>query len=250
MRLPASLSPGAPFLLWPPVMATLGAGEQSARHSHHALHLVVARAGRLRVRWRVGRAETPAVLTAPDVEHAIDARGLEVALVFVEPESDAGARLMGALDGPVRTFDDALGLPPPGKPVALGAWTEAVTARVGGPAPARAVHPRVRRVLRLLRGGGEVDASLAALARAAGLSEGRFVHVFTESVGIPLRRYLLWLKLQRAATLLVTGEALTAAAGAAGFSDAAHMARTFRRMFGVRPSALRAAASSFKTGAA
>ena len=230
-------------------MATLGAGEQSAGHSHHALHIIAARGGRLRVRWRGGRAETPAILTAPDVEHAIDARGLEVALVFVEPESDAGARLLGALDGPVRAFDDALGLPPPGKPVALAAWTESAVARLGGPALARPMHPRVRRVLRLLHGGGDLDVSLPALARAAGLSEGRFVHAFTESVGIPLRRYLLWLKLQRAATLLVTGEALTAAAGAAGFSDAAHMARTFRRMFGVRPSALRAAASSFKTAA-
>ena len=64
------------------------------------------------------------------------------------------------------------------------------------------------------------------------------MHVFTESVGIPLRPYLLWLKLQRAATSIVNGVRLTEAAFEAGFADSAHMSRTFKRMFGMTPSAL------------
>ncbi len=83
------------------------------------------------------------------------------------------------------------------------------------------------------------DLSLPALASAAGLSPGRLMHAFTESVGIPMRPYLLWLKLQRACALIVAGAPLGDAAHAAGFADAAHMTRTFRRMFGATPSRMR-----------
>jgi len=103
-----------------------------------------------------------------------------------------------------------------------------------------AVHPRVWRVLTHLRQQRSPldDPSLKALAGIAGLSESRFMHVFTESVGVPVRPYILWLRLQRAACDLMNGASVTTAAHAAGFSDAAHLTRTFRRMLGVTPTDL------------
>ncbi len=83
------------------------------------------------------------------------------------------------------------------------------------------------------------DKSLNALASAVGLSPGRLMHAFTTSIGVPIRPYLAWLKLQRAAAAITTGTPLSQAAHAAGFADAAHMSRTFRRMFGISPSLLR-----------
>jgi AraC-like DNA-binding protein len=76
------------------------------------------------------------------------------------------------------------------------------------------------------------------LARTVRLSPGRLMHAFEESVGIPLRPYLLWLKLQRAGAAIVAGAPLSAAAHAAGFADSAHMTRTFRRMLGGTPTAI------------
>jgi AraC-like DNA-binding protein len=64
------------------------------------------------------------------------------------------------------------------------------------------------------------------------------LHAFTESVGVPVRPYILWLRLQRAACDLVGGATVTSAAHRAGFSDAAHLTRTFRRMLGATPSKL------------
>ena len=99
----------------------------------------------------------------------------------------------------------------------------------------------MRALLSLLRNGGINDAtSLEVLAGAVGLSPSRLMHVFTSSVGIPLRPYLAWLRVQRAAIEIVSGNSLTEAAITAGFSDAAHMSRTFRRMLGIPPSLLRA----------
>jgi len=77
--------------------------------------------------------------------------------------------------------------------------------------------------------------SLARLAAIARLSPSRFAHVFSESLGIPLRPYLRWLRLQRATGALAGGRTITQAAYIAGFADAAHLTRTFRRMLGTTP---------------
>src|ERR1700682_1205130 len=50
------------------------------------------------------------------------------------------------------------------------------------------IHPRVNRVLKYLREklGISSDFSLKTLAGISGLSQSHFMHVFTESVGVPL----------------------------------------------------------------
>jgi AraC-like DNA-binding protein len=115
------------------------------------------------------------------------------------------------------------------------------------------VDPRVDRVIQMLQRHAldTHSTSLAQLSRVAGLSPSRFAHVFTESIGIPLRPYLRWLRLQRAARELMSGSAVTQAAHVAGFADAAHLTRTFRRMLSIVPIALihgRGASSGSSTG--
>jgi AraC-like DNA-binding protein len=240
--------------LWPPLLATRGPGGESKLHAHHALHFVLALEGELRVRRARGAAvQTCAgVLTAADAAHAIDARGTEVLLVFLDPESEAGRSLSASAGDSVRllTDNERDALARDADPLAImqaegAAWCRRAVALLGAeqePLHARSLHPAVRRVLRVLRD-GRSHGSLEALAAAVGLSPGRLMHVFTASVGIPLRPYLAWLKLQRAAALISAGKPLTQAAHAAGFADAAHMTRTFRRMLGAPPSELRPSAN-------
>jgi AraC-like DNA-binding protein len=236
--------------LWPPLLATRGSGSSSGLHAHHAMHIVLAEDSELRVRSRDGEERRAAgVVTPPDVPHAIDARGIDVVLVFLEPESDAGGSLLAVLGGAVRYLDDrerrALleGADPEALMGSAGAeWSRRAVALLGGAAVAekRVVHPRVKKLLAQLRAlPPDGDTSLETLAEAVGLSPGRLMHAFTESIGVPLRPYLQWLKLQRAAGAIVSGESLSAAAHAAGFADAAHMSRTFRKTLGTAPSALR-----------
>jgi AraC-like DNA-binding protein len=115
-----------------------------------------------------------------------------------------------------------------GSPQGLAIRVVARTARV---------HPRVNRALKTIaeRLGTSSDVSLKSLAAIAGLSPSRFMHVFTESVGVPLRPYILGLRLQRACLELMAGATVTSAALSAGFSDAAHFTRTSRRMLRMTP---------------
>ena len=53
---------------------------------------------------------------------------------------------------------------------------------------------------------------------------------------MPFRTYVLWLRLESALDSLAARSSVTQAAHAAGFADAAHLSRTFHRMFGVAPS--------------
>ncbi len=238
-----------PLQLWPPVLALRGPGTRSARHAHHAMHVVVALEGELKVTSAKGTAHAAGVVTTPNVPHAIDSEGAEVLLVFLDPESDAGTALREAMISEVRLLGAgertklrALGLEP-ARFVGEGGveWARGAAAILGGvQLPRRKVDPRVRRVVRRLRESAPGDdLSLEALAASVDLSPGRLMHVFTESIGIPLRPYLAWLRLQRAAATMASGAPLTRAAHDAGFSDAAHFSRTFRRTFGAPPSMLR-----------
>jgi AraC-like DNA-binding protein len=222
------------------------------------MHLVLSHDGMMRVEVCGERHRVTGLLTAPDAEHSIDARDSEVTLVFLDPESDAGERLRAVLHGPARLLtakerDSILHEPSAEAARDQGGtvWTDCMVRALGGePVPRRRVHPRVRKLLRHLSTlAASGDTSLEALAREVGLSPGRLMHVFTESVGIPLRPYLAWLRLQRAAAAVVSGVPLSQAAAMAGFVDAAHMTSSFRRMFGTTPSSLRAgAASRYKRG--
>jgi len=250
MRLPV-VPGGIRAKAWPPVLATRGPGSRSELHAHHAMHFILAVEGDIRVRtshygsW----CRAAGVLTSPDSLHAVDARGVEVLLIFLDPESDAGAMLRPAFHGSMRLIDstERAALLHNAEPVAFvrqGAdeWSRSAAGILGlTPSDSRrAIHPRVRKLLALLRDGRfEGIVSLDVLAEVVGLSPSRLMHVFTESVGIPLRPYLSWLRLQRAAAAIVSGVPLTEAAHAAGFADAAHMSRSFKRTLGVAPSLLR-----------
>lgn len=78
--------------------------------------------------------------------------------------------------------------------------------------------------------------SLGQTAAALNISDSRLTHVFTEEVGIPFRRYVLWARLRRVVEEIREGSNLTRAALDAGFSDSSHLSRVFRENFGITPS--------------
>ena len=80
--------------------------------------------------------------------------------------------------------------------------------------------------------------ALAELCKRAGLSSSRFLHLFKEVTGVPLRRYRIWNRIGAAARGVARRESLTEAAHGAGFSSSAHFSSAFRDMFGMMPSEL------------
>ncbi len=100
--------------------------------------------------------------------------------------------------------------------------------------PRRALDPRVSKALERIRAVGDHALPAERLAYAASLSISQLERLFTGSLGISVRRLVLWQRLRQALKLAMQGNNLTQAALAAGFADSAHLSRSVRRQFGVR----------------
>lgn len=239
-------------LIWPERAAYIGRLLENEAHAHHAIQISIALEGMLSLQTAPDERWSPyrAVATASDQLHRIRCRGA-IAQIYVDPESAVGLALRERLgDAGVRPLEvGELGA----LPDALRAWfcgeldTEELGAAIDDAMPVAApasastpMDPRVREALDVIHTSPGRRVPLAALARRVGLSPSRLGALFRRNTGIPVRRYLLWLRLTDAIEALSDGINLTEAAHHAGFSDSAHLSRTFRHMFGMPPSALQA----------
>jgi len=98
------------------------------------------------------------------------------------------------------------------------------------------LDPRIEQAIEIISNILPEGIRIREISEKTGLSPDRFMHLFKENMGIPLRQFLLWKRLHIAAKHLQTGGNLTEASHSAGFSDQAHLSRTFKKMFGVKPS--------------
>lgn len=78
--------------------------------------------------------------------------------------------------------------------------------------------------------------SLSEIAKRLGLSHSRTTHLFTSSIGLSLKSYLYWRKIAFAGEMLPAQDSLTDIAHNSGFSDSAHLSRTWKNKFGMSPS--------------
>jgi AraC-like DNA-binding protein len=78
--------------------------------------------------------------------------------------------------------------------------------------------------------------SQAELADRTGMERTRALRSFKAATGMTFRAFKNWTGLQAAARQIAQGELVRTAAMDAGFSDSAHLTRTFRLSFGTTPS--------------
>lgn len=235
--------------LKPGLLMVFGTALEANSHQHHPIQ-VVWPAGRKAVCRDGDRVVHGAVVVQSRVAHRLTMDNGWVLLV--ESQSVLGERLsqllgdqaMVALQG----LPAAMPTPPSAKDnpathldvlfAALDMKQEFLAQSTGNTASTVA-DERLRTLLR------ELDDCLsgiclkpagwraAEVARSLLLSEGRFLHLFREQMHIPWRPYLLWRRLICAVNALAQGASATEAAYEAGFSDSAHLSRTFKSFFGL-----------------
>lgn len=227
----------------------LGPVGPTGPHAHHAFQVLLCPGETeclLADHTSPERALNAAVI-APDQAHAFGAFAQSVRLLYIDPDGMDGRRLRRAIGEPNTIEEWAEGAAPLAKlrncanPQTwedAAAFAGAVVDALAGPmVRPEVMHPALLRAMRILRDREPLDVvRLSDLAQASGLSGSRLSHLFSEQAGVPLRPYVLWLRLQRAAEAMGHGATLTEAAFHAGFADGAHLTRVFRRMFGLRPS--------------
>lgn len=237
--------------LWPHRLLFIGPGLDTHAHRHHAAQLCISLGttpvqvrGHHSEAWRSG----PAFFIPPDVSHQIVQHQGALALLYLDPEgpecdaisqhlASGTTRRIVATDPAPLPVDALRELAADHSNVTLA--NELCNALPGLPATSQdQVDTRLQRVLDWLEDHPEAPVRLASLARIAHASESWLAHTFTRTIGVPIRRYVLWRRLRVAIVASLGGASLTQAAHAAGFADAAHLSRTFRENFGVAPSFL------------
>jgi AraC family transcriptional regulator len=108
--------------------------------------------------------------------------------------------------------------------------------------PRAGIDSRMTRVIELIHARYANPVDVAMLSREAGLSRVHFSREFRRQVGVSPHRYVLDLRVQRAAELLGRRKSITVSevASEVGFTDLGRFARYFRRKYGVTPTVFQA----------
>ena len=204
-----------------------GQGAQTPMHRHVAFKVIIGLTGDVQVSFEqrpdlIG----PVVVVHPMEVHAVTAHGVRVGLFYIESEAlaqDDGTALqehLPAIVQAVRQFD---------QDESLEALTGLAANLSGRSHPLQTTLGRARATL------AKAAHSIEYAATAVGLSESRLSHHFKQETGVTPSLFRRWSALRRAANYLAAGMTITDAALEAGFSDAAHLNRTFNEMLGTTP---------------
>jgi AraC family transcriptional regulator len=218
-------------------------------HDHHAIQITVALDGGCAFRDRVDGdwLTLSGAMVRAHRHHQFETRDATVAHLFVEPETAQGRALQ------LRPGDAAVTSLSPEEHAAIArilqsacrlSTTDAAVAQAAQDAinwlantapPSVQVDVRIQRAIAYVQKNLRDTVAMSDAASAAALSPSRFRHLFLQQTGSAFRVYVLWLRLNVAIETAMTGKSWTEAAHQAGFTDSAHLTRTFKRMFGISP---------------
>jgi AraC-like DNA-binding protein len=232
----------AGWLLWQPgLLSYLGPGGSSARHAHHAIQLAVSFDDPFELTLDDRLVVARAALIPSWEPHAFETSDRRIYYALVEPLGSRGTGLaQRARELLGRDLAELIPMAPEPapEPHSLVSYAERLICSLTAPCLTPPLSPHVISALAYLDSGLHGRPRLREAARAACISPSRLTHLFSQQVGIPFRRFVLWLRLRRAAEHAWAGSSLTEAAIAAGFSDLAHLSPVCKRTFGVTPAAI------------
>lgn len=224
------------------VIAIYGTSLDAVSHKHHAMQLI----------WPAKDSETrlngdllkgPAILDSQVSHQLVMAEGW---VLLVEPNSLLGDALHQILDQQAikhLTFTNHFQLPSSG--LGLTQLLKPLFESMFLPLKALSNNESAIEDARIQRLVSDLDLCLkgecikpaswkaSEVAAQLALSESRFLHLFKDQLGIAWRPYLLWRRSLCAVQVMSTGASATQAAHLAGFSDSAHLSRTFKSHFGM-----------------
>ncbi|MEO8100954.1 MAG: AraC family transcriptional regulator [Betaproteobacteria bacterium] len=231
--------------IWNERFLYVGPSKGTTLHRVHAAVWLNASEGTIRVTLADGtRLEDAVVYLPSDTEYAADEVAGSIAALYWEPESASFHRATEGVANVPRAFrcrhvsrEAWLALQNPATSLAdaeqlMANLFELEQSEFAADLP---IDARINAALTFLRESPQHYDRIEDLAERAHLSPSRFAHVFKTAVGVPVRRYVLWMKMRRALDLAIAGDSLTTAALSAGFADSAHLSRTVRAMMGIAP---------------
>ncbi|MDF3822031.1 AraC family transcriptional regulator [Leptospira sp. 96542] len=221
---------------------------QTDFHEHYAATLAISLGSNIRIETESGSCEYEVALLPPNTYHRTVSPGIPMLALLIDPESyEYNAVSNVVKKGKIKRLDIG-----PFQHLLPKIWelyygnlneSEAWDLHLNlmqsiQPFQNRKpyIDERIQSIAQKIRNEIPDSIRMKEIGKDFSISEDRLIRLFKEQMGIPLRRYLLWVRLLRTARLLKEGMNITEAAHSAGFSDSAHFSRTFKENFGFVPS--------------
>ena len=220
------------------------------KHCHPAIQMVLAMEGAFTSKNENGEwGEKKALLIAPNHAHECNAQGIHILSIEIDTESAFGEWILKN-----QLQDQTMIDFPQGSEESLAyenlfdkfehqKWDElrVIIENLFDFKDTYQASPkdeRINKVIHFITNNINEPITTEKLTEVSCLSESRLLHLFKESMGLPIRNYILWYRLKMVLYYITKGYSLTKAAYASGFADQAHMTRTCVKMLGLPPSAL------------
>jgi len=237
------------YVLWPDLMLFYGAlPKQIALHQHPIIQLIIGLEKPFLKKNKQGNWEPfQSLLIAPNVTHECDAANQRIFTLTIDPESSLGeflqetylqnADFVQLSNTMLEQFDpqhlQQLLIREDHR--VLRQYLLRFLGPISPPSTETDKDERIESVKAYLKRHLHERITTQELCEQVFLSESRLLHLFKQEMGLPIRNYILWLRLTRAIERIMDGENLTRAAHEAVFFDSSHMSRTFVQMLGINP---------------
>lgn len=239
------------LIIWKELSLFIGVNQRAiSKHQHPLIQLIAGVNGPYLWKDDDGNwIEKDVLLVSPNHSHECNAAGQKVVIISIDPESVLGEFIKYQyLDAkPIVDFSFKYGQFDITKLMELlmnNNWNDihqsikTLFEFDSKTSVSTKKDERIQNVLDYISHNIDSEISTKTLMDVSYLSESRLLHLFKELMGLPIRNYILWCRIQIAFNQILEGNSLTQAAYYAGFSDQAHLTRTFVKTIGLPPSSL------------
>lgn len=226
------------LFIWDSKAMYLGPSFDNGTHSHNAYQVVVALDGTTRVEIDGIWLENTIFVIRPNTKHRVQFFGVVAVLLMDAEVTTRGDDFIATRLRPDTLSElKACYAELYSSEQALAVYKK-VTAEVGLAVDIlnSSIDDRIKKCLNFINQNLNENLSMEMVCRLNGISESSFSHLFSKEVGIPFRRYVLWKRIKESISLYLKGnKSLTDVSLEMGFSDQAHFTKSFRDVFGVKP---------------
>ena len=215
----------------------------ASSHSHGMLQFFVSTEGPLDLKAGGEKVVSSCALVNKNVRHSFKTSGRICFTCLIEPASIMGMKLSSLLsDRPYFIPDEDVSLAIREKVSVLAAdperkaykdLIEKIGAGLDIGNTETQLDDRIRSFLDMLKDCSCDDHSIEEYAGRLCLSQSRLSHLFSEQVGIPLKKYLILHQLEKAFEWILEGRSITEAAMKAGFDSPSHFASAVKKQMGL-----------------
>lgn len=212
-------------------------------HSHLMIQLFLGLEDEVKVNIRGRSVKGSCVIVGNGVPHAFFANKKPHLSILFEPVRNAAVQIESKMDGSdyiafgnaetENIISTAKGLSEQFSGQLYEKLIDEIYSLLGIEAKEKVYDERIAELLERIENCDCCDHSISHFASTVCLSDSRLSHLFKEQTGMTLKGYISLHRMERAFSLLLSGESITDAAMKAGFDSPSHFAATVKKMMGM-----------------